>query len=133
MIKKTFRQLNEIDSVVGELYEKDTTLSQTKFGYAYGKFYEKYVKPVLMELQTELTVISVNNALEDKETKAILMTEDRKEYLYSKEGKIKKMKEQQKLVEEFNEKEFEIEPYVATYKPEMTDEQYEVLKGVIVE
>lgn len=131
-MKLNLEQLNEINNVVAELYQKDEHLKQGKFGYAYNKFYQKNTQVILDELKEAITISNVNNALEDEKTKA-LITDEKGKYKYSKEGKIALLKEQKAIVEEYYKKEIELTLYLSPVKPEMTEEQYEVLKGVIVE
>lgn len=131
-MKLNLEQLNEINNVVAELYQKDEHLKQGKFGYAYNKFYEKNTQVLLDELKEAITISNINNALEDEKTKA-LITDEKGKYKYSKEGKIALLKEQKAIVEEYYKKEIELTLYLSPVKPEMTEEQYEVLKGVIVE
>lgn len=131
-MKLNLEQLNEINNVVAELYKKDEHLKQGKFGYAYNKFYQKNTQVILDELKEAITISNVNNALEDEKTKA-LITDEKGKYKYSKEGKIALLKEQKAIVEEYYKKEIELTLYLSPVKPEMTEEQYEVLKGVIVE
>jgi len=131
-MKLNLEQLNEINNVVAELYQKDEHLKQGKFGYAYNKFYQKNTQVILDELKEAITISNINNALEDEKTKA-LITDEKGNYQYSKEGKIALLKEQKAIVEEYYKKEIELTLYLSPVKPEMTEEQYEVLKGVIVE
>lgn len=131
-MKKTFQELNEVDNIVAKLYKTNPTLKDSKFGYAYKRFYEKNYQPILKKLQEELTDLAVEHALEDKETKALLK-DDKGNYEYSKEGKIKLMKAERELLEETNSKEIEIEPYISPMTPELTEYEFEILNGLVVD
>jgi len=130
---KTFAQLLEIDGIVGELYENNPTLKDTKFGYAYKRFYEKNTEPMTKEFRSALQDARIDFALEDEKTKAII-TDDKspRGFAYSKEGLKGIIKEEAKIVEEFNKKEIEIEPHISTVVPEMNEYQKELLTGIII-
>lgn len=128
---KTFTELGEVDEVVGNLYKKIPGLKETKFGYAYTKFYRKNYEVLLNELKEEYQTIAIDNALEDDKTKAILK-DDKGDYLYSKEGKKKLLADQKKIIEEFESKEITITPYISSYVPEMDEEERSILTGLII-
>ncbi len=131
-MKKTFKQLLEIDEVVTELYKKTPELKDTKFGYAYKRFFEKNTNPLFKKFKENMADLSVEHALESKETKEIL-TDDKGNYKYSKEGKMALTKAQRKFNDEIESEEIEIEPYISPYIPALTDEQFEALEGTLVE
>ena len=131
-MKKTIEQLLEIDTVVGGMFRKDQTLKDTKFGYAFSRFYKKNIDPHIKEYREELQDLAVEHALEDKDTKALLVNE-KGEYKYSKEGQKELTKAQRKLEKEFLSKEIEVEPYISMYTPELTETQQEILSGTLVE
>jgi len=133
MKKITFKELQEIDSLVANLYTKDKTLQNSKMGYAYKRFSEKFYFPVVKELQQKTQDIRVDNAMEDKNTKEILADGNNvRGYKYTKEGLKNCMKQERELVEEYDKREIEIEPFISSFKPEnLTDEEKELLKGII--
>ena len=132
-MKKTFEELGKIDVVVGELYQKDGHLKDSKFGYAYKRFSEKNYLPKIKELQQELNDARIDNALEDPITHAVWTdSTNLRGYKYSKEGLKAVMKKENELLNEWNKKEFEIDPYISEYVPELTEEQRELLKGVLI-
>lgn len=132
---KTFKELQEVDSMIGELYKKNPKLKDSKFGYAYKRFSDKVYSPVVRDFQDELGFCRVDNALEDPNTKEVLI--DRmnvRGYKYSKAGLKKCMEQEKKIIEEWDEKEVEIKPFFTKDVPtELTDEDKELLKGVILE
>lgn len=133
-MKKTFKELQEVDVLVGSLYQKDKTLEKSKFGYAYKRFIEKNYVPIIKERQERLIDVRIDNALEDKNTKEILTDkESNRGYKYSKEGLKKCIKDERKVMEEFEEKEIEIEPFISSFVPQLDEEQKEILNGLIIE
>ena len=119
--------------MVGGLYTADPMLKQAKFGYWYGKFVTKYYQPVIEEMQKEIVNARIEYALEDPTTKAILNDPaNGRGFKYSKEGLRQVIAAEQKIVKEYNAKEIEIEPMVSPYVPELTEEQREMLEGVVL-
>jgi MFS superfamily sulfate permease-like transporter len=92
---KKFKELQEVDGLVAGLYAKDKKLQNSKFGYAYKKFSDKFYFPVVKELQERIQDVRVDNAMEDKNTKEILVDKENvRGYKYTKEGLLKCMKEE---------------------------------------
>lgn len=131
---KTFRELQEVDQLVGTLYQKDENLKDTKFGYAYKRFADKFYIPILKELDEALINVRVEHALEDPVSKEILMdTKTARGFKYSKEGIKKVIEAERNVVKEYEAKAFEVEPFVSSYVPEyLTEEEAEQLKGIIL-
>ncbi len=133
-ITKTFQELNEADNLVGVLYKKDPTLRDTKFGYAYNRFYQKNFENLLKEFQKELELVRAEHALEDEKTKALILDDKNpRGFAYSKQGFKSVVEAEEKFLEKFNKKEVEIEPYFATFIPEdMNDYTREKLIGLVI-
>ena len=134
-ITKTFEELLIIDAMLGSLYQEFPKLRDSKFYYAYKRFYEKNIKKIQKEYIDELTDVRINNALEDKETKAILTDQkSNRGYLYSKDGLKKVIKDEKKVENKFFEKVVEIEPYFMTtpVPSEVSQELTEMLTGLII-
>jgi len=71
----------------------------------------------------------------DGKTKELLYEGEGQEktYKYDKEGAKKRNKENRELVDEFNEKEVEVEPFITTDIPEeLSEYQKELLTGLII-
>ena|ERR1035437_7192923 len=134
-MKKTFEDLLEIDGVVAQLYTKEPTLKESKFGYAYNRFHAKNYAPTVKEFQEALTYARIDNALEDEKTKALLTDEkNTRGYQFSKEGLKNCIKAENKIIEEFYKKEIEIIPFFSPFIPEgITETQIETLKGCVLE
>lgn len=131
---KTFKELQEIDNVVGELYKTNPDLKQSKFGYAYKRYSAKNYEPIVKEFRDELELIRLENAMEDEKTKEVLIDRmNSRGYKYSKEGLKNAMKQEADLMEKFNLKEIEIIPYITTSIPEeLNDEVKEMLTGIVI-
>lgn len=135
---KTFKELGELDGLIGALYTEKPELKDTKFGYAYKRFAEKWFYPVYKEYQEALTDLRVDNALIDETTKAILTdnTQHGRGFKYSKDGFKTLLKAERELVKKWDAKEVECEPFFVAPEnlPEdLSDEQIEAFKGILVE
>lgn len=133
-ITRTFKELAEIDNLVGIAYQLDPKLELTKFGYAYKRFAEKSFYPKVKEKNEELGFLRIDNALEDEKTKEVLVDrENPRGFKFSKDGLKKTIKEESALAEKWNTKEIEVEPYISTYTPEeISNELKELLKGLVL-
>lgn len=134
---KTFKELQEADVVVAGLYQKNPDLKNSKFGYAWKRFTDKNYLPLVREFNEDLAGIRVDHALEDPNTKEILI--DRmnvRGFKYSKEGLKAVMKAEKALEEKHNAKEVEITPHITTAIPEeveaLAEEQKELLTGLVL-
>lgn len=134
MITKTFKEIQEVNQLIGELYQKDKSLQDSKFGYACKRFLEKNYNPIIKEAREELMDIRINNAMEDKTTKEILKDQtDMRGFKYTKEGLKKCIQEENDLNAKYESKEIECEPYISSYVPVLTEEQIAMLKDLIIE
>lgn len=133
-MKKTFKELQEVDVMVGGLYQKKPELRSTKFGYAYKRFADKNYVPLLNDFNDALETVRVEHALEDSITKEILSDNTNKRgYKYSKAGMIAVLTAEKKLVEKWEVKEVEITPYLSSMVPEgLEEEQLALLKGLVL-
>lgn len=131
---KTFKELQEVDQLVGGLYSVDKTLKDTKFGYAYKRFTEKFYVPVIKEFQDRINDVRIENALENPTTKEILTDEaNPRGYKYSKEGLKKVIEAEKKIVDEFDNREIEIEVWKSSFIPEgLTEYTTELLTGIVL-
>ncbi len=134
MKKLTFKQILEVDLIVARLYKANETLKNSKFGYAYKRYYEKNFKPLKDEFGTLLNEIRINNALEDPKTKEVLTDNDNpRGYKYSKAGLLKCIEEEDAAQEDFLQKEVEIIPFISPIVPEgLEDEEKELLTGAVI-
>lgn len=131
---KTFKELQEVDILVGGLYQANPKLKDSKFGYAYKKFTDKNYLPTAREFNDELGALRVQYALEDPVTKEVLT--DRmspRGFKYSKAGLTDLMREEKKLQEKWDAKEIEIVPFICSSVPEEIDEEKaSVLAGLVL-
>lgn len=135
MQKKTFKQLKEIDEIYGKLLnKKDSKFAETKLGYAFKRFSEKNIKKIFTDFNDTLQDIRIDNALVDPTTKAVLYKPDGQNFQYSKEGLKNVLKRSKEITEEWETKEFEVEPFICNDIEgfEFTDEEKELLDGVII-
>ena len=133
---KTYKDLQNIDEVVGGLYRKDPTLEQTKFGYAYKRFVEKNYIPVMKELRELLVNARIDLAMEDPKTKEVLTDPNPQSrgFRYDKEGLKAIIQKEKEIMAEFDKKEIEVTPFISSFVPEgLTDEDKEMLKGCVIE
>ncbi len=135
-MKKTFKQMRDFNSKVTRLLTGDPTILKTKFGYALKKVGTE-INKYFDEYSLELDTIRVNNALEDPTTKALLIAPEgsQRQYLYSKEGTLKLMKEETALLKEWDVKEFEFKPFYVplSYAPELDQDEIDALGGFVIE
>jgi hypothetical protein len=131
---KTFKDLRELDNMVGQLYAVDPKLKDTKFGYAYKRFVEKNYQKPLNDFQEAIMDARIDNALTNETTKELLKDPmDMRGFKYSKEGLKAVIKAENQLVELWNAKEIECTPYISSYKPEnLSEEQTEAMTGLLI-
>ena len=130
-MQKTYLELMQVDELVGRLYAKDAKLRDGKFGYAWKRFVDKNIAPVMSELNDRLMDNKVENALTDPTTKELLYTAD-KNFKYSKEGMKVLLDANRKLLKEFEGRQIEIKPFYVADLPELLEEEKELLKGLII-
>lgn len=132
---KTFKELQEVDEMVGQLYQKNPKVKESKFGYAYKRFSDKNYFPILREFQDEIGLCRIENALEDKATKEVLIDRmNPRGYKYTKEGLKKCLEDEKKIIAAWEQKEIEIKSYFTKDIPEeLTEENIELLKGLVFE
>lgn len=151
MSTKTFKEIRDFNIAVNNFMRREPTNSQTKIGYALKRVSEKSVTKAVKEYQnayqeayyTNVETVQVDNALVDEKTKAILSAPEGspRPYMYDKDGLKVVMDAERKfnnetgpaLLEEFDKKEFDIEPYYTTDIPEdLTEEEKEAFKGFVI-
>jgi len=131
-LKKTFLEIKEADQVVANLFAKFPNLEKGKFGYSWKRFLDKNYTPTLKEFSQKIEDVRLENCLTDPTTKEILY-DSKNSYKFSKEGRKNLMIVERELIKEYDSKEIEIIPYLASDVPELTEEEKEVLKGLITE
>lgn len=133
-MKKTFKELQDLDQIVGSMYQADEKLKETKFGYAYKRFCDKNYIPVIKEYNDAIADARLDHALENETTKEVITDQTNyRGFKYSKEGLKKVIEAERKLKLEWDGRELEITPYVSAYLPEdLTEEQKEALTGCLI-
>jgi len=138
-VSKTFDELSEVDRMVGYLYKKNPELEHSKFGYAYKRFSDKNYMSLFQEFMGKIKDVQIDNALENEQTKEILVDKDpmnQRGFKYSKEGLKKVIKDEEKITDTFNKKVIEIEPFFCpkdSIPKKLEDWQIDLLKGLIIE
>lgn len=133
-MKKTFQELKDIDVIYSKL-SVDKDFANTKLGYAFKRFTEKNTQKIFTDFNEVLDGVRIDNALVDEKTKAILYNEDRRNYQFSKEGLKEVLKRNKEIAKEWEDKEFEVIPFICKDIPEsvvLLDEEKELLEGVII-
>lgn len=133
-IKKTIKEIQEVDQIVAQLYAKDVKLQQSKFGYAYKRFVEKNYQPAITKFQEKIADIRVDFALTDSTTKELLLDKDNaRGYKYDKDGMKKVMEAERKLAREWENEEIVITPFISKEVPkDLSEDEKEKLKGLII-
>lgn len=134
MITKTFKELQELDQIVGGMYRVDPLLKDTKFGYAYKRLCDKYYIPAIKDYNEAINDARIDHALEDPVTKEILRdSKSPRGYKYSKEEEKKIAHEERKITDAWNLKEIQVEPFISAHiPPELTEEQTAALTGILI-
>ena len=133
-MKKTFNELKEINNIFARL-SKNKEFPKTKLFYAFKRFIEKNVNNLFTDYNDLLQYVRLDNALTDKSTGAILYEAGNELYKYSPEGLKNVSKEIKRISKEWDEKEFEVEPYICNDIPESIEfyeGEKELLDGVII-
>lgn len=128
MIKIKFEKVLEINSAINKKF-LDPTFENTKFGYACKKFIKKNLLKSFQEFDDENEVLKIEHALIDEKTKEILRDE-KGNYKFSKEETLVLMNLRKSLVEKWNDKEIEVEPYIVSDLPDLTEEEKELFKDI---
>lgn len=131
-MKTTFRALREFNIASNNLIRREPKVMDTKFGYAIkrvSKGFEKYFNEYNLELES----LGIDHALVDKDTKALLLSEkgSPRPYQYDKKGLTDLIKAEYKLSSEWNDKEVEVEPFIAKEVPTLTDDEKEAFAGLV--
>lgn len=134
MIKKTFKELKQIDTIYARLLEvPETNFVKTKLGYAFKRFSEKNLVDIFTEFQDEQQDARIEYALTDEKTKALLYKTDGN-FQNSKEGLRDLIKKLREITKEWGTKQFDVEPFICNdiSGVELSDEDKEALDGVII-
>jgi len=136
-MKKTFKELKEVDQIVGGMYQTNPELKNNKFGYAYKRFSDKNLWPMVKEYSEAMTKARIEHAMVDEKTGEIITTGQGRGFKYTKKGLLAVMDAEKAIEAEYDAKEIEIEPYFikdlsdSTYV--LSEQQREALTGLILE
>jgi hypothetical protein len=134
-MQKKIEELLSADQIVGGLIQSQKTTENSKFIYAWKKFYRLNMKDPISEYQDKVQDIRIKYAQEDKGGSVVNDPTNPRGYKYSKESLQSVIKEEKDATKELNEREIEVKPYICPVEslPELTDEEKEQLKGLIIE
>lgn len=150
-IKKTFKEVLAFNQAAGQFMQRNPANAQTKLGYAVKKISEVQIKNIIADYQKDQSKNwydavgkkQIDLALTDKATGAVLTApkDSERPYLYDKKGllEIKEIEQAysvdaEKFFEEYQTKEFEVEPHYAVEVPEdITPNELEAFKGFVLE
>jgi hypothetical protein len=134
-MQKKIEELLSADQIVGGLIQSQKTTENSKFIYAWKKFYRLNMKDPISEYQDKVQDIRIKYAQEDKDGSVVNDPTNPRGYKYSKESLQSVIKEEKDATKELNEREIEVKPYICPVEslPELTDEEKEQLKGLIIE
>jgi len=151
MITKKFSEVRAFNLASNGFLGKNPTNVQTKLGYAIKRLAEsEEFKKCLSDYRVAyneagfnaVESVQIENALTDKETKAVLLSpkgSDRP-YMFDKEGLKKVMIAERKwedvgsvaFLADYDQKEFEFSNYMATEIPELTQSEIDAFKGFVI-
>lgn len=148
---KTFKQIVNFNTQADVFVKRSPTNVHTKLGYALSKVTDGSVGAVLKNFNKayrdayfdKVRKAMIDNALTDKVTGAVLLSlrGSERPYLFAPEGLKNVIKAEadfndymDTLNQEWENKEFEINPYMAAELPEdLTDLEREAFKGFVLE
>lgn len=150
-IKVTFKQVREFNIAVDGYFARDKAAEFTKLGYAIKRISEVQIKNILQEYQKEWQDVKYENvdkkqveyALSDKVTGAVLTSApgSARPYLYDKAGLQAVMQAErafgpiaEKLLEEWDLREFDLKPYIATEIPkDLKSSEIEAFSSFVID
>ncbi len=134
-VKKTYRELLNLNMLVNSLQAENPSLLESKFGYGYKRFLEKGVQDIFDDYNLAVADIRVDNALINESTKAVLTNGSGRGFEYSKEGQKAVMAAELALNRKWFKKEFDVEPYFVKSEdlPKLNEDQMELIKGLLTE
>jgi hypothetical protein len=137
-LKMTFKQMKNFNHIWNEMVRFQPSLAETKLGYAFKRFFTKNIEPIFEEYNGHIAMVRIENALEHKDTKAVLTKDDVRTggrgFEYSKDGLKAVIKAEIDLAKEWDPKEYEVEPYISKDVPKkvLSEEQVEAFTGFII-
>ncbi len=133
-MKKTFKELLEADAVVGKMYIVTPELKESKFGYAWKRFYEKNIQKTMNEYREQMIDCYIQNALE-KDGRIVTDKDSARGYGYSKQGLLDCIKAEKVIEEKFDAIEIEVLPHIvseSSFPQSITDYEREILTGLVL-
>lgn len=131
----SFKTMRKLLSAFQVVFNYNPEVMDTKFGRAYLKFEEENIQDVFTEYNREVKSIEIDNALEDKDTGAILFEDPQKtKYKYSKDGLKKQIKQENDLFDNWKDKTFKVETryFIGEYPEYLSELQKELFAEYVL-
>lgn len=124
-MKKTYREVNEFSAVATAYTVQHADSGNTKPKYGLTQMLKR-LRGRIEDLQERLSDLNVEHAAVDD--KGVLLTDERGQFRYTKEGLLARNKAHRAVMNE----EVEIEPYYITDFPDLTDAERDVFTGFVL-
>ncbi len=122
-MRKTYLELFELNQFAGQWLKKNE--GESKMSYAIKKI-GKRLKTIFEDYNEAINELGINNCSVDE--KQNIIKDAKGELVFTKENLIKKNKESKAFLNT----QVEIEPYICTEIPELTEEEKEVFEGILI-
>lgn len=133
--KMTFKDMNRFSEVFKGTIQRKEKFMETKLGYAAKRFEEINLIPLYKEYNNELAMVRIDHALTNKETDALMLGAPPRGFQYDKAGMKKVMAAELKIQSDWENREFEVKPYICKKEnlpTDLTEEEKEVYDGLIM-
>lgn len=140
-ISKTLAELQEFDKQAFIYLTRNGFLENGKVTNKVGKLassitnvlnqYSKHAEVINGEMKEEVELLRINNCLEDEKTKEVL-TDDKGNYKFSKQGLIKLNNEIKVVRDRVKETKVEIHQRIIETSEELTDTEREIFKDLVI-
>jgi len=136
---KNFKEIKVFNWFANQFFSLDPKNEKTKVGWAIKRVNEKSINTILKDYNEELGLIAIDNCHTDKDGVIVYDTnkdargQETRQYRFKKEGLKNKMKQEKDFIQSYNEREFEIDSYIATELPKgLTEEQIDAFDGFVL-
>jgi len=137
MTTRTFKQLREFNIMAQSYLMRCGT--DTKLAYAIERVQESNLKNVFKEYSEKLRDIRIENCFTDKDgvIQYDILKEaggrETRDFKYTKEGLRAKEKEEKELIEDYDKKDVEFEPFIATEVPlNLGEMEIQLFRGIVI-
>lgn len=137
MTKRTFQKLREFN-VISQGYLLRCRMG-TKIAYAIARVQEKYMSTIFKEYSEKVRTIAIEHCFVDGNGVILYDTvrgengQESRKFRYTKEGMIKKEKDEKELMDEYDKKEVEIDTFIVKDVPlDLNEIEIEAFKGLVI-